>query len=443
MRAEPIVIDTADATLQLLAACQQAVNAAVRRFVLLNRSREVWPYQLAVLAEHGRAVAHSGASSIDAHSPYTQWLEKLIAALKGRDAQALQAADLPEALREGWHEYWPPYLLWLPDSNADTGWLLARELPWTDRETLELHRWWHHWHHESTQAAKAARAQGATSWIARLKALRQGPGARWKIAALVGALAVLLFPVRLTLRAPGELVPRHPVVLRAAVDGTVRALKVEPNQAVRAGQVLAELDDAGWHGRLQVAQQALLTAEAEWRQVNQQVLNDARARTQLAAVQGKLDERRAEVAFLQQQVQRATLVAPQDGVVLIQEPGSWPGRTVTTGEAIMKLAQPNDQEVEAWLAVADAVDLPMDTPMSLHVSSHPGQPVEARLNGYAFEAEQRPDHGLGYRLRGKLESPADERLGARGTVKIEGPRVALAYWLLRRPLAALRETTGW
>jgi len=93
--------------------------------------------------------------------------------------------------------------------------------------------------------------------------------------------------------------------------------------------------------------------------------------------------------------------------------------------------------------VADAVDLPAGTPMALHLAGRTGAPVVATLRLFAFEAEQRTDWGLGYRLRGTLQGPSTERLGARGTVRLEGPRVPLVYWLLRRPLATLREATGW
>jgi hypothetical protein len=441
MRAEPLVLDSAEATLQLLGASHRAGGPAERQFVLLNRSREVWPYQTAVLCEGTAVLGHSGVGEVDLQGPYAQWLKSLAQALRERAAGPVQPADVGADLAAAWAEYWPPHLLWLPSDERSL--LLVRELPWSEREAAELARWYRCWQHEDALASRAAKAPSSArfrhwlnTWTTRKRAAFAGFGT-------LAFAALLLWPVQLTLRAPGELVPRQPVVLRAGVDGTLRALKVEPNQPVKAGQVLAELDDAGWRSRLQVAEHALLTAEAEWRQVNQQVLNDPRARSQLAAAQGKYEERRAEVAYLQQQVQRATLVAPVDGVVLIQDPGSWPGRTVATGEAIMKLAQPLDQEVEAWLAVADAVDLPVGTPMALHLANHPGKPVTATLKLYAFEAEQRTDHGLGYRLRGGLQGPASERLGARGTVRIDGPRVPLVYWLLRRPLAALRESTGW
>lgn len=439
MRAEPIVLDAADATLHLLAACQRATGAVARRFVLLNRSRDVWPFQVAVLCGEDGVLGHSGVGQVERQGPYAQWLQRLVHSLRSHAAGAVVRHDLPAQLAAEGSEYWPDHLMWLPGPNGQA-WLLARELPWSEREAAELARWWQCWLHEDELAERAARS----------KRLLRPWRAVWRerrVRLIAGGLGLLLgllcLPVHLTLRAPGELVPRQPLVLRAAVDGTVRALKVEPNQVVKAGQVLAELDDAGWHSRLQVAQQALVTAEAEWRQVSQQVLNDPRARSQIAAAQGKVEERRAEAVYLGQQVQRATLVAPQDGVVLIQDPGSWPGRTVATGEAIMKLAQPHDQELEAWLAVGDAVDLPVGTPMALHLASRPGRAVHATLQVYAYEAEQRPDHGLGYRLRGKLDAPSAERLGARGTVRVEGPRVPLVYWLMRRPLAALREATGW
>ncbi|WP_051378519.1 efflux RND transporter periplasmic adaptor subunit [Derxia gummosa] len=462
--------DTA-ATLALLDATAAAQTAAERRFLLLDRSREAWPYQIAVLVTDGRIAGHSGAGEVDAQGPYAQWLGRLACELRGRPGGALSPADIADAaLAAEWAEWWPDHLLWLPaaeglasdahaadaspaphDAQAPaangqaSGLLLVRDLPWMADEADSLGRWFGLWRALDSGRRAEARVASAGGWRGFVNVMRHQPAARrrrigWALAALIG---VLCLPVHLTVRAPGEIVPRDPVVLRAALDGTVRELKVEPNQFVQAGQVLAELDDAGWSSRLQVAQQALLTAETEWRQTSQQALNDPRAKAQLAAAIGKVEEKRADVAFLGQQVRRTALVAPHDGVVLIQDAGGWPGRTVSAGEAVMKLARPGDQEVEAWLAAGDAIDLPDGTPMHLHLASRPGSPVEAKLRLYAFEAEHRPDAGLGYRLRGTLDGDATERLGARGTVRIDGPRVPLGYWVLRRPLAALRETTGW
>jgi multidrug efflux pump subunit AcrA (membrane-fusion protein) len=335
-----------------------------------------------------------------------------------------------------------------PDSDAQAAWLLLRDLPWPADEQAALQDWLRLWH-QSVRAAEARTQRPRLINLAALRPRPSGSGAArpmwqrhrgWIAAAALLALAAL--PVRMTLRAPGELVPREPTVLRVALEGTIQRLRVEPNQAVQAGQIVAELDDATQASRLQVARQALGTAEAEWRQTSQLALSDPRAKVQLATAQGKYEEKAAEVRFLEQQVQRTALLAPHAGVVLVDDPGSWSGRTVNAGEAIMRLAQPQDQELEAWLPVGDAIDLPAGSAMQLHLASRPGAPVTATLRLYAYEAERRPDGGYAYRLRGTLSGSDRERLGARGTVRIDGPRVPLIYWVLRRPLAALREVSG-
>lgn len=455
---------SSDLLLDLLNTASAATTAAERRFVLLNRTREWLPYEIALLWHPERGVvAHSGVTDVDHHGPYAQWVQRLARQLDGRPAGPVSAEQVDPALGRDWTEWWPSQLLWLPatpaagdggdsgdgsDSDAQAAWLLLRDLPWPADEQAALQDWLRLWR----QSVRAAAARTQRPRLINLAALRpRSPGGTtarpiwqrhrgWIAAAALLALAAL--PVRMTLRAPGELVPREPTVLRVALEGTIQRLRVEPNQAVQAGQVVAELDDATQASRLQVARQGLGTAEAEWRQTSQLALSDARAKVQLAAAQGKYEERAAEVRYLEQQVQRTALLAPHAGVVLVEDPGSWSGRTVNAGEAIMRLAQPQDQELEAWLPVGDAIDLPPGSPMQLHLASRPGAPVTATLRLYAYEAERRPDGSYAYRLRGTLTGSERERLGARGTVRVDGPRVALIYWVLRRPLAALREVTG-
>ncbi|MFM2058949.1 MAG: hypothetical protein RLY71_3334 [Pseudomonadota bacterium] len=442
----------ADSLLALLHAAQACRSAAERRFLLLNRSRDALPYHAAVLWQAGAGLLdHSGVSDIDQHGPYALWLTRLARSLAGQPAGIVTPEQVDARCAEEWPQWWPPHLLWLPaptDTTDAPALLLVREIPWTETEQAWLTQWFDLWR-LADQAAAAGGQRRVFDPGALWQALRRPGDAtragwrrkRWLVG--VALLLLAMLPVHLTLRAPGELVPREPTVLRAALDGTVRRLLVEPNQVVQAGQVLAELDDASFASRLQVARQALVTAETEWRQTSQQAFIDARAKAQLPVAQGKLAERQTEVRYLEQQMQRTTLVAPHAGVVLIDDAGSWAGRTVQAGEALLRLAEPQDQELEAWLAVGDAIDLPARSAMNLYLASRPASPVGAALRLYAFEAEHRPDGTLAYRLRGQLQGPASERLGARGTVRITGPQVPLIYWMLRRPLAALRETTGW
>ncbi len=85
---------------------------------------------------------------------------------------------------------------------------------------------------------------------------------------------------------------------------------------------------------------------------------------------------------------------------------------------------------------------PGDT-VSLYLSASPLSPVTARLRYMAHEAVQRPDGGLAYRVRATLAEKTTHRVGLKGTAKLHGGWVPLAYWVLRRPWATMRAYLGW
>jgi multidrug resistance efflux pump len=249
-------------------------------------------------------------------------------------------------------------------------------------------------------------------------------------------------PVKLNVLAPGELVPSNPFVVSAPLDGVVGDFYVKPNQNVKAGTPLFSLDDTTLYSRLDVARQTLATAEAAYRQSAQMAVFDPRAKVQLASLMGKIAEQRAEVSYVINQLKRTTLVAPADGMALFDDPTEWIGKPVTTGEPIMRIAEVEDKEIEAWLAVADAVPLEQGAPVKFYLSASPLHPVEGKVRYMAYEAVQRPDGTYAYRVRASLTSETAYRLGLKGTVKVEGEQVRLAYWVLRRPWSVLRQYLG-
>ena len=246
-----------------------------------------------------------------------------------------------------------------------------------------------------------------------------------------------------TVLAPGELVPARPAVIRAPLEGVIDTFHVQPNQAVKKDQPLFGFDEALIQSRLEVSRQALATAEAEYRQAAQQALTDARSKSQLALLTGKIEEKRAEAAFLAEQLQRARVLAPQDGIALFDDPAEWIGKPVAVGERIMRIASPGDVEVEAWVPLADAIPLAEQAGVSLYLNASPLAPVEARLRYLAHDAVERPDGNYAYRLRATLIEPTGHRVGLKGTARLQGRWVPLAYWMLRRPLASVRAAVGW
>jgi hypothetical protein len=428
-------------------------------FSLVNDSHALTPYrQSALWLAEGGVRALSGVVQLEANAPYVHWLQGLCryVAASHADAVPVVAADLPEALGAEWAAWLPAYGLWLPlavnrtgqaSVHPEGGLLLARDIPWQAADVELLSEWAGAWGHawRARQAGQGGLWPALKRWSREL--FEGKAGQRWWQQARLRWAAVLLLslaiPVRLTVLAPGELVPSDPAVIRAPLDGVIASFAVKPNEQVRAGQPLFSFVDAPLQSRLEVADQALLSAEAEYRQGAQLAVNEAKSKAQLAMLMGKVEERRAEADFLRGQLERARVLAPRDGIAMFDDPSEWIGKPVATGERIMRVASAGDVEIEAWLAVGDAIALEAGAPVRLYLNAIPLQPVAAQLRYVAHEAVQRPDGNYAYRVRAKLEGASDQRAGLKGTAKLSGEWVPLIYWVLRRPLAAVRQLTGW
>lgn len=422
-------------------------------FLLVNDSHGLVPYRQSALWLRDEGVrALSGVIQPEANAPYALWLDRVCAHLGMGEARErpFDVSDLPPELAAEWADWWPAHGLCLslagPDGAVDAALLFVREEAWSEHEQALLTEWagsgWHAFRHLHRPHPASWRAL-----LARLRAhlapqvgLAWWKQPRWRWTAVV--LALLLCPVRLTVLAPGELVPAHPVVLRAPLDGVVDVFHVQPNQVVKKDQPLFGFDEAVIQSRLDVAAQALATTETEYRQTSQQALSDPKSKPQLAVLSGKIEEKRAEVDFLREQLNRARVLAPQDGVVLFDDPSEWIGKPVSVGERIMRIAALDDSEVEAWLPIADAIVLEDGAPVSLYLNASPLSPVAAKLRYVAHEAQPRPDGSYAYRVRASLEAQTGHRVGLKGTAKLHGSWVPAAYWVLRRPLATLRGALG-
>jgi multidrug efflux pump subunit AcrA (membrane-fusion protein) len=259
----------------------------------------------------------------------------------------------------------------------------------------------------------------------------------------LGVLVVLLFPVRLSVIAPGQLVPANPSVIRSPLDGIVERIVVQPSQRVQVGTPLVEFDRISLASRLEVALQALATAEAEYRQYAQQALTEPKAKAQMAAAQGRIEEKRTEVAYLDALNKRAILTAPRDGIALLDDPSEWVGRPVSTGERILMVADEKDAEIEAWLSPGDLIDLPHEADATLFLNARPLSPVSGTVRYVTHEASMQPEGNYAYRLRAKIPPGEDAlRVGLKGSVKVNGRFVPFSYWVLRKPLAVARAFIG-
>lgn len=427
---------------------RNATSADELAFMLVNGSHSLTPYRQAALWWSDSGVqALSGVVQPDQNAPYVDWLKQLFKARSAlQDAPVrLSPAELPEEVRSTWADWLPAHAIMLPLPGQPAGaLLLARDTEWTDGELALLQEWGQTWLHAWRARNAPAGGRSWRQWRQWFD-LRDSDRVwyRRKISWIVGVCLLFLFtPVRTTVLAPGEVVPSQPVVVRAPIEGVIARFDVQPNTTVKKDQALFAFDPVLIETKVNVARQSLETALAQYRQTSQMALVDPKYKIELASQAGSIEEKRAEFEYLKDQKQRSTVKAPADGMVLFDDPSTWIGKPVAIGERIMRIAKNGDAEVEAWLPVADAVDLQLGDSIVLYLQSDPLSPVQARLQYFSHEAVQRPDGNYAYRIRGHIDADQSPRVGLKGTAKITGRWTVLSYWILRRPLAVIRTTLG-
>lgn len=439
------------ALLELGRRARQTSNPDELAFLLVNSTHGLTPYRQAALwwADTGVQTL-SGVVQAEQNAPYVDWLRTFMAhqmpAADGPTRVAVQA--LPQPLQGSWADWLPAHGLVLPLNGPRTGGLLlARDQGWTDTDLALLNEWTQTWLHAWQAVQPRNPHRQWLHWSAWKNWLGLGaqdrPWYRRKILALLLALLALLFmPVRMTVLAQGELVPAQPVVVRSPIEGVIAKFHAPPNAEVQTGQPLFEFDPVLIETRAKVAEQALVTALAEYRQTSQLSLADPKYKSELARLAGSIEEKRSEFDYLKEQRKRSVVMATDAGTLLYDDPSTWTGKPVAVGERIMRIARTGDVEVEVWLPMADAVELQLGDPVTLYLLSDPLQPVTARLRYFSHEATLRPDGVYAYRIRATLEEKNPPRVGLKGTAKLTGRWTVLSYWLLRRPLAVVRTTLG-
>jgi multidrug efflux pump subunit AcrA (membrane-fusion protein) len=233
------------------------------------------------------------------------------------------------------------------------------------------------------------------------------------------------------------------LVVRAPLEGVIDKVYAQPNKTVAKEALLMTLDDTPLKSRLDVAQQELEIAKAEYRRSEQASVLDAKAATEMPMLAARIAQREAEVAYIDTLLKRIIIRANHAGIAIIHDAYELEGKPVKLGERLLTIAQPNQAELEMWLAVGDSIDLPDAAEVKLFLNVAPETPYPAVLRYVNFQAEMSPEGLFAFRVRADFPDPQQlPRVGLRGTAKIYGKQVPLYYYVFRRPYAAARQWLG-
>jgi len=200
----------------------------------------------------------------------------------------------------------------------------------------------------SQPAQTATHARGSSRWTKLVSRLP------WAVASTIvlGFIAVVLW--RIYAPSPDvwtddAYVSVHYATIAPRVPGQVTSVRVDDNDTVKAGQVLAELDDRDFHVALEQAQAQVAAAHASIEDIEAQL--DVQ-QAQIAANQAQVDQAQAALVFAQQQAARYELLEQtRAGTVMDAQQYSsqlhQQQAALASAQATLKLAQ---RQVEALKA---------------------------------------------------------------------------------------------
>ena len=405
-------------------------------YSLVNDGQALFGFRHAALLIAGKVQAVTGVSTVEPNAPFVAFVEQAVAQLFKADllkqARVIPANLLSESIQADWQSLSATHVFWLPlidhEGEVFGGLWLARDLPWNPSEQVLLSQL------GDTYSHAWLALQPRKPWRLRWTRKRQ-------VALLVLLLLALLIPVRQSVLAPAEVVPLGGRVVAAPLDGVITEFLVKPNQTVKTGELLLRFESTTLKAQADVAERALGVAEAELKANSQRSFADAESSSKIDLLAARVEQKRAERDYARELLKRSEVRAERDGIAVFADAERWTGKPVQTGERLMEIADPNQAELRIELAVGDAIALAPGAQVALFLDSDPLHRHLATLERSAYEAQPTAAGQLAYRLDANfVEAPP--RIGLRGTAKIFGDRAPLALYLLRRPLAGLRQSVG-
>lgn len=386
--------------------------------------------------------AISSLDKVDQTSPFVQWLTKGIQEFSiEKDIHEIAQFNIADFSKDEDLEvktYPFGFMTWVPlvddSGNSLGGIMLAKESEWDGANQSRL--------------LHIGRAISfALSRFSKTGMRQRSPVVSKLVASIVGALAgaAMFIPVTLTTLAPVSITPQDAFVVTAPIDGVVKEVMIEPNAAVKAGDLIIQLEDENLINDYEIAARELEEAETRLKSLTKTAFQDVQAKRDLLVVASQVKIKSAQLDHAKLILDRSKITANKAGVVVFADREEWVGRPVQTGEQIMKIADPGKVEFTIQVPVADAIVLNKNARVKYFMDSAPLDPKEGVVRHASFEASEQPGDVLAYTVTADIVDKKELetlRLGGQGTAQLYGDEVPLYLYLFRRPISALRQYIG-
>lgn len=428
-------MNTKDWSTEAKGAIANTSERAETMAALVNHIYPAMPFRYAVIVEE-KGLFHSDVAAPEVNSELHLWLKGFVKELgvqEHTDGRIYFAnGNYPEDIKTGWGLYGAPVCMaialesgetvrpvlfvFLEDTPEQQSITELREIITIAEKKLQTYKRW-----RLVEAGK-----DKVLWLA-----------------CIAGVVIATLPVSNVSLAPAEVAPYKPTIITAPMDGVVKEAIAKPYQEVRANDVIVKYDEVALKARQAVAASEVAIARAELESAEQRGLSDPAARTEQARLMGAVQKQTSELQLVESLLGRLEVKAPFSGVVVYDDANDLIGLPVQVGQKIATLADPENTQIVAYLPANDGAKVRKGAAVRVFLHSDPLRPLEATVSEVAYIATPSPDGIASLKIKAQLRPGDFAPLGARGTARIEGDSVPVFYYVLRRPIATLREMTGW
>lgn len=417
------------------------------RFAIVNSTRKLAGFDQAFLAEPAvgqswTITRGSSVASVDRKSDVVRriasWIE-VCGTTPGKGTGEARLANLAEEAPQAAPALPFPHALWLPIKARDGRILAAlvalKSEAWRPQHSALLlplaDAYGHAWNALAPKtAAPAARLKG---YLTR---------ARLALAAACLALLAAFVPVPMSALAPAEIAAAEPMLVTAPIEGVIADIMVAPGEWVEKGLPILRFVDVKLRNDVEVARRNKAVAEARHFKVMQSSVATQKDMQELATTKAELDVAVAELKFAEDMLARSVIKAERSGLLIYAAKSDWIGKPVAVGERLMEIGDPASTEIKIDMPVTDAIAIDHGSRVSLFLDGSPLSSIEGRVYRTSYRPTPTADQQMAFRVYARFTDATPRRIGMRGVARVENGTVSLWFYLLRRPISALRQRFG-
>ncbi|MGM0519400.1 MAG: efflux RND transporter periplasmic adaptor subunit [Campylobacterota bacterium] len=436
--------------LQLEQNCRNAKNYDELKYIIVNETKRVLEYKQAFLfIESGKNSlkidAINDLSSIEKSSVYIQSIEGITTKFykKSRDINKVQKLDFNDIdsydkknIEEiGYlNSLMIPLVLHKDDASVNYYLLLLK-----DSEFI---------YKEKEIARHLSKSLSYFLYATRKCNIKSKISFRGYYKYIVVLLVLCMFiPVKLSVLAPLEVIAKDAFIVTSPLKGAVKEIKVKPNEYIKKGSKVLQLDETDYKNSYILAKKDLQIIEARLKTAQQGSFYNSDYKANIDELKAQVQLAKSKLDFTKQQLDKTSVVARKSGVAILNNPSSWEGKPVIAGEKIFSIANKKEVQVEISLLVADALFLTSGAKIKAFLDNDPLNSWAATIKHISYEPELTSKNQLVYKITASFDdlnqNDTIPTIGLRGSAKIYSKEVSLFFYLFRKPITKLREYIGW